>query len=694
MSVYGSTMESKRKGILMISKRAIVGLICFTLFALGLSSAFSAPADAQSETSDIVVEGPVQAINANVITIADIDITIAPTDPLLTSLQVGNVIRVDGDIQDSGGITIVQATTVVVTGTNIVTPIITITGPVQAINVNIVTIFNLNIQFNPSDPTLLVLEIGDIIQVSGNMVSANGTVVIVPVQVVIIVKVQPEVTPDPSGGVLIRGFVVTFVGRVFANNQTTFTYTVSGTGTPPDLSHFDIEIPVCVPPLQAVAYNPTQAVSFGVDPTTGINGIKWDLSLGMNESRTYSITFAGDVPQGSVQVAVKGGNGFESAALPGPACRIIAVDIEKLISVDNGATWQDADSAPGPEVNLGIPVMFRFVVRNISQAELTNLVLADNMYDLSSCTIPASLAVGAFFECTIGPFNAEAGQHTNLATVTAVSGNQQVQDTDSANYFGGDRPAVDIEKFVSTDNSNWSDADTAPGLAVEADDDVFFRFVVTNTGNVPLSTIGLTDNAYAINGCTIPATLEPAASFQCVIGPLPAEADGHTNTATVTANYLTTPVTDTDSASYHIAEEDVDQPVIIVIEGPIQAININIITILGIDIEVDPNDPILLTIKIGDIIRVEGTPTSDGDTIIIVAINITIINIIIVNPPDNGGDDDDDDDDGGPIIVVPPPSSGFNKDACKGGGWRNLRRADGSGFKNQGDCVSYANNGK
>ena len=33
-------------------------------------------------------------------------------------------------------------------------------------------------------------------------------------------------------------------------------------------------------------------------------------------------------------------------------------------------------------------------------------------------------------------------------------------------------------------------------------------------------------------------------------------------------------------------------------------------------------------------------------------------------------------------------------DACKNGGWTTLRRADGSTFKNQGDCVSYVNTGR
>lgn len=41
--------------------------------------------------------------------------------------------------------------------------------------------------------------------------------------------------------------------------------------------------------------------------------------------------------------------------------------------------------------------------------------------------------------------------------------------------------------------------------------------------------------------------------------------------------------------------------------------------------------------------------------------------------------------------VIVTPSS---KDSCKNGGWMTVTRADGSAFKNQGDCVSYVNNGK
>jgi hypothetical protein len=34
------------------------------------------------------------------------------------------------------------------------------------------------------------------------------------------------------------------------------------------------------------------------------------------------------------------------------------------------------------------------------------------------------------------------------------------------------------------------------------------------------------------------------------------------------------------------------------------------------------------------------------------------------------------------------------KDECKNGGWANLSRADGTTFKNQGDCIQYLNTGK
>lgn len=79
----------------------------------------------------------------------------------------------------------------------------------------------------------------------------------------------------------------------------------------------------------------------------------------------------------------------------------------------------------------------------------------------------------------------------------------------------------------------------------------------------------------------------------------------------------------------------IDGEPLIVIEGPVQEININTIRIFDIDIEVNPADPILTQIRIGDTIRIEGQSSFEGTIIIIVAINIVIIetNIVVINNP-------------------------------------------------------------
>ena len=44
-----------------------------------------------------------------------------------------------------------------------------------------------------------------------------------------------------------------------------------------------------------------------------------------------------------------------------------------------------------------------------------------------------------------------------------------------------------------------------------------------------------------------------------------------------------------------------------------------------------------------------------------------------------------------PVMSV---QASYSADDCKNGGWQRLSRTDGSGFKNQGDCVSYVQTGR
>jgi hypothetical protein len=47
-----------------------------------------------------------------------------------------------------------------------------------------------------------------------------------------------------------------------------------------------------------------------------------------------------------------------------------------------------------------------------------------------------------------------------------------------------------------------------------------------------------------------------------------------------------------------------------------------------------------------------------------------------------------------PAVQINAYTVAANKDQCKGNGWQRLSRADGSVFKNQGDCIQYSNTGK
>lgn len=68
-------------------------------------------------------------------------------------------------------------------------------------------------------------------------------------------------------------------------------------------------------------------------------------------------------------------------------------------------------------------------------------------------------------------------------------------------------------------------------------------------------------------------------------------------------------------------------PVTIIIEGPVQAVDGNIITIHDVDIEMASNDPVLSVVQIGDIVRVEGDTIVNADTLVIVATSVVIVNL-------------------------------------------------------------------
>jgi hypothetical protein len=67
------------------------------------------------------------------------------------------------------------------------------------------------------------------------------------------------------------------------------------------------------------------------------------------------------------------------------------------------------------------------------------------------------------------------------------------------------------------------------------------------------------------------------------------------------------------------------------LEGPIEAINGNIVIVNGIPVQFASDDPRLVTLQIGDFLNVQGNFQGSGTTVVLVVINVTIINNVVIN---------------------------------------------------------------
>jgi hypothetical protein len=114
-------------------------------------------------------------------------------------------------------------------------------------------------------------------------------------------------------------------------------------------------------------------------------------------------------------------------------------------------------------------------------------------------------------------------------------------------------PAITLLKQVSTSAIGpWTSYVSLP-----AGSNVYYQFTVENAGDVPLTSIGITDPQVSAAGCVWPDPLPVADAADddhiatCVVGPVTAAAGIHSNTATATGTYSGTPYdSDPSEATY------------------------------------------------------------------------------------------------------------------------------------------------
>ena len=115
-------------------------------------------------------------------------------------------------------------------------------------------------------------------------------------------------------------------------------------------------------------------------------------------------------------------------------------------------------------------------------------------------------------------------------------------------------PAIDIEKLI-----NDVDADEADGVLLTVGDAAVFTFVVTNTGQVPLANVVVTDDIFG--AICVVGSLQVGEAFTCT-RTTSASLGLHTNTAVASTTYNSIQVQDSDPANYTASPRFIPAPAI------------------------------------------------------------------------------------------------------------------------------------
>jgi hypothetical protein len=182
------------------------------------------------------------------------------------------------------------------------------------------------------------------------------------------------------------------------------------------------------------------------------------------------------------------------------------------IRIEKSTNGEDADEAPGPEIVLGDQVTWEYVVTNTGDVPLTNISVTDNQLGEISCP-STTLEPGESMTCKANGV-AELGQYRNVGRVKGTAPDKtEVGDKDDSHYLGvesGGKANIRIEK-----STNGEDADSPTGPEIPVGAPVHWEYVVTNTGDVPLSGISVTDDQIGAIVCPS-TTLEPGESMTCM----------------------------------------------------------------------------------------------------------------------------------------------------------------------------------
>ncbi|QIM17823.1 hypothetical protein G7066_02370 [Leucobacter coleopterorum] len=164
----------------------------------------------------------------------------------------------------------------------------------------------------------------------------------------------------------------------------------------------------------------------------------------------------------------------------------------------------------------GDTIPYQFVVTNTGEEPITDVVVSDPLIANVVCPVTVLGAAGSpdsSMVCTgslvVSPTQALSQSLVNTATVTALDSTAQpLTDTSTATVdIEPPAPSLTIEKSGVVDDVNGSGA-------ADAGESIDYSFVLTNTGNITLTDVGVDDPKAGSVSCP-QTTLAPGTSVTC-----------------------------------------------------------------------------------------------------------------------------------------------------------------------------------
>ena len=301
-----------------------------------------------------------------------------------------------------------------------------------------------------------------------------------------------------------------------------------------------------------------------VGPIFGRVGTTYNISeTGSGTAAGYATSWA-CINDNNGALIASGTGTTGSFTMPGAGSDGVAV----LCTFTNAARIADLTldkKAGSPSGNTaGSTVPYTFDVTNTGNVPLETVTVNDPLVGAVTC--PAGpLAVGATVTCTAPPYtltqgDVNSGEVINNATATGtVAGLPDATDDDSTTTLIAAAPALTLEKTAGTP------VDVNNSGLTDAGDTIAYTFVVTNSGNLPVNSIGITDDLLSGQDPGIAVTCEattlaPGAFTNCQANASYTITEGDEAAGKV-VNTATATGTDPDNGGVTSNEDSTETPV-------------------------------------------------------------------------------------------------------------------------------------